>query len=176
MNNIRTKASIFSQRVVLTLCIIFLPACNSDICREWTIDCNVTRKPEFNSGRLSLSPLPACSPLALEFYRNASGLWLFLNVLSLKIPPSENDEQLIDIEIIFKEEEQPETCTVFLLDGEQRLLFPAEMTEKIIQTLLEGENFTIQIGQASLEVISTQFNELYGELCKIVIAEKDCPV
>lgn len=170
-NSKQAKELIFLQRVIYALCILFLSACTSNSCREWTMDCNITPKPEFNSGRLNLSPHHASSSLALELYRNASGIWLYLNVLSLKIPPSETDEQVIDIEIIFADEEQAETFTVFLLDGEQRLLFPTETTQKIIEKLLDEENFTIRVGKASLEVISTKFNELYGELLKIVVAQ-----
>lgn len=152
---------LFLQKTLVVICLIFLiVGCSPPSCRAWVIEEIKTRTPCFNSARLLLAPDGPNSHLELEIVGNQSGVRVYLNILFLKAPFTCQKSQSTTIKVCF-EDREPWEISVYLLKGQQRLLFPQEIQEVLIQALLEGETFTLMLGNSSILVISDQFSALY---------------
>lgn len=160
---------ILGQRaILLALCLIILSACSSSAaCRAWEIQTNITNCSVFNSGRLFLAPESDHSHLEVEIVRSSSGLRLYINILFLRALPCPEDPSFTKVEISFEGVEEPWVIYSYLLQGGQRLLVQQEDASRLINTLLEGGYFKINIGRFDTLIISDSFQEAYQKLLKI---------
>lgn len=149
--------------------LLFLTACSQPACRQWEIQITELRNPCFNSGKMFLAPESNTCYLELELTRAASGLRLYLNILFLQAPPWAEDSSRSLVTILFPDQE-PLMTYPYILKGGQRLLFPTETTDYLINKLLAGESFTIQMGRQKTEIIATYFSVAYQELMNIPLA------
>ncbi len=101
--------------------------------------------------------------------RTSSGTRLYLNILFLKAPPCKEDPSRTKIEVIFEDSTRP--IYPFILQGGQRLLIDGEDANLLIQTLLDGNSFTIKIGRHELAIIPDRFEASYDELMSLPIEE-----
>lgn len=161
------------QRAFLALCLCCLSACSSSSCYQWEIQEILTKTPCFNAGRLILAPDSDCSFLEFEVTRNRSGIRCYLNLLFLQAPPLSDDSSRTRIEILY-EGQEPWIVYPYLLNGGQRLLLLGEDADQLIQALLDDLSFTIKIGRANLQVVSTNFEAVYSRLLALDI-EEDVP-
>lgn len=161
------------QRALLALCLCCLSACSSTSCHQWEIQEILTKTSCFNAGRLILAPDSDCSFLEFEITRNRSGIRCYLNLLFLQASPFPDDPNRTRIEILF-EDQEPRLVYPYLLNGGQRLLLPGDSADVLIQALLDDLPFTIKIGRANLQVVSTNFEAVYSRLLALDI-EEDVP-
>lgn len=153
---------------MIALCAILLFGCSAPTCREWEIQDSLTDIPYFNSGRLILEPDSNYSRLELELVRSKSGIRLYLNLLFLKALPSHENPHQTEITILFSQKE-PWIVFPYVLRGGQRLLLPGEVSDCLIEALLNGESFIIEIGRSSIKVIPDNFSSAYEELLQLPI-------
>lgn len=165
------QSRILLQRALIALCLMFLAGCSpSTPCKEWELQQNTTNIPCFNTGRLVLGPDSNCSNLEMEIDRSRSGIRCYINLLFLQIPPHEDDPTRAQVQILFDDQE-PWIVYPYLFRGGQRMLLPGDVADYLIQVLLEGYSFTIQIGRSKLEVIPVDFSESYQQLLDLPIEE-----
>lgn len=159
-----------TQRALFALCLITLTACSTSTCRQWEIQEILTKSPCFNGGRLLLDADSDYSHLELEIIRNSSGIRFYLNLLFLQAPPLQEDPSRTCLIIQF-ENQEPWTVYPYLLEGNQRLLLPGDVSDILIQSLLNEECFTIQIGRSQITVIPDNFIKTYKRLLDLPIEE-----
>lgn len=160
----------FIQRAIFALCLLQLNSCTPPLPRQWNIQFIRTQCPRFNSGKMFLEPDSGLCYLDLELLRNASGIRIFLNLLLLEAPPWKEDPSRTTLSVFF-EEREPWIVHPFLLEGGQRLLFSGEDSDKIIEELMLGNEFLIQIGRHQIRVVSTNFTKALEELMDLPIEE-----
>jgi hypothetical protein len=161
------------QRVFIALCLIFLAGCSAPACRQWEIQEIETNIVCFKGGKLTLSSDSDYSHLELELIRNRSGIRFYLNILFLKAPPCKEDPSRTRLEIRFDDQE-PWIVYPYLLEGGQRLLLPGDVADILVQNLLDGHSFTIQIGRSVINVVPDHFSVVYARLLALPI-EEDLP-
>jgi hypothetical protein len=173
VSNLRCSSQRFSphflQIIIVLLSLFYLSACSPPYQRKWELQENMTLTSKFNSGRLILPPDSDCSNLELDITRSYSGTRFYVNLLSLQAPPLREDPSRTRLEIRFEDDEEPWIVYPFLFRGGQRLLFPAEVSETLIDALFQGRAFTISIGRSSLLAIPDQFCEEYAKLISLPI-------
>lgn len=158
------------QRALFALCLTFLLSCSSPTCHQWEIQEILTTSPCFNGGRLLLAPNSDYSHLELELLRNRSGIRFYINLLFLYAPPWQEDSTHTCLEIIF-EDQEPWVVYPYLFEGRQRLLLPGEVADTLVQALLDGYSFTLQIGRYKIEVVPDHFSTVYDRLLALSIEE-----
>lgn len=151
----------FIQRVLRALCLLLLASC-SPAPRQWESQEIATQSSCFNGDRLLLGPDTNYSHSELELLRSPSGTRLYINLLFLGARPCQENPERTEVQVSFDEGE-PLIIYPFLLAGGQRLLFSGEDADFLIQSLLDGKSFTIQIGRSSLKVIPDNFSKLYED-------------
>ena len=150
----------------MALClIIFFTGCSSKACREWAFIDMLTSHACYNSGKLILEPENSYSYLQMEIIRNHSGTRMYLNILLMQALPCDDNPKMTKVEITLPDE----TLTVYanLLEGGQRILIPGEVADILIQTLLEGQSFTVKTGSKKIVIIPDHFQESYEKLLAI---------
>lgn len=88
----------------------------------------------------------------------------------MQAPPFPDDPNRTRIEILF-EDQTSWLVYPYLLNGGQRLLLPGDSADVLIQALLDDLPFTIKIGRANLQVVSTNFEAVYSRLLALDIEE-----
>jgi hypothetical protein len=166
-----TFHSDFRYGAYIALCFIFLIGCSSQTCRQWEIDEIITKTPCFNGGRLILEPDSNCSNLEIELVRNSSGIRFYVNLLFLKAFPWPEDPARTTLSIQF-EGQEAWIIHPYVLEGGQRLLIPGDVADTLVQSLLDGFCFTIQIGRSQISVVPDKFIELYKRLLDLPIEEQ----
>jgi hypothetical protein len=159
----------YIQRALTALCFItFLTGCHSPGCREWIFLNAKTANPCFNSGKLILEPENSYSHLEMEMTRNHSGIRMYLNILLMQAVPCPDNMKATLVEIILPNE----TLTIYadLLAGGQRLLIPEQIAGILIETLLDGQSFTVKVGLKKVVIIPNNFEESYFKLLALEIA------
>lgn len=147
------------QRVLITLCLLSLPACGSSL-RQWEYHEILTDTPRFNSSKLVLNPEEKNSSFKLELVRCGSEIKMYMNILLLEAPPHPTENKRTTVDLIFEDD----TMTVYpyLLKGGQKLLFSSEICELVIQTLCENRSFTIKMGNQAISILPHSFNDSYS--------------
>lgn len=161
----------FMQRALPALCLTALIGCSSSHPRQWEIQEILTKRPCFNGGKAILSPDSECSHLELELIRNSSGLRFYINLLYLQAPPWTEDPARTCITIQF-EGQEPWIVHPYLLEGGQRLLLEGDVADFLIQTLVNEQDFTIQIGRNQIQVTSANFTKTHQRLLDLPINDK----
>ena len=156
------------QRAFSALCLIILSGCLSPRCREWEFNEIRTQTAAFNAGRLLLCPDSQACHLELELTRNQSGIRLYINLFSIAAPPSSEDPDRSKVEIIFPDGEAWHAYP-YLFSGGQRLLFPEDVANTLIRSLLDERPFQIKMGRHTLTAISENFPALYAQLLLLPI-------
>jgi hypothetical protein len=161
----------YSRAFYCALFLFCLNACSSPRCRQWEIQEALVEDPCFYSARMTLAPESETCHLELEIDRSRTGLRLYLNVLLLQVPPCPDDPNKAALTLLL---EDGESMIVFpyILAGGQRLLFSPEVTLYLIDLLLDGQSFTIQLGRQRSTIILTNFQTSYDQLMHIPIVEE----
>ena len=155
------------QRVVLALCMIgFFTGC-STTCRQWNYMEMITSFPSYNSGRMSLEQESLYSYLEVELIRTRSGVRMYLNVLLMQAKPCEDNQLMTPLEIVLPD--QTLTVAADLFQGGQHILIPQDITDLLVQNLLDGQFFTIKLGSKSVSIIPDNFQKSYTKLLAIPI-------
>ncbi len=157
-----------AQRIAILCACFHLTSCSTP-CRQWQCQKIVACSPRFNSARLFLPPDCENPRLDIEMIRTSSGTRLYLNILFLKAPPCKEDPSRTTIEILFENDTRLMYPTI--LQGGQRLLLDGQDANLLIQTLLDGNAFTIKIGRHELTIVPDQFEIKYDELMSLPIEE-----
>lgn len=142
---------------------MFLFSCAPTPCREWILVNTITKRPCFNSGRLFLEPDSKSHHIELEISRSASGIHMYLNLLLFPAPPLPEDSSKTCAELIVDGQE-PLIFYPYRLSGEQRLLVPDEIAQKIIDLLSENHAILIKVGRDEIQVVSENFDMCYQNL------------
>lgn len=132
---------------------------------------NETRCPLYNSGRLILNPENDRTYLEVEIVRSSSGLRMYANILFLQASPSEEELDKAKIEI-FLEDDNAMVIYADILEGGQRLLFPKDAAEFLIQKLEEEKFFKITIERYQTTIVPSNFSKVYPQLMKMPIEER----
>lgn len=156
---------------LLIVLIATLASCSKESSHQWQFEEVRTRRPEFNGGRLVLAPDTDYSNLELEIVRSSSGIRFYVNLLLFQAFPRPLDPATTTLTIQF-EEQEPWVIHPYLFEGGQRLLLPGEIADTLVEALLEGQSFTVQIGRSQVKVTPTHFSEDYKALLDIPIKEK----
>lgn len=152
-------------RVLLPiLALLFITAC-SKAERQWGFGQNITHSPCYNSGRMFLSTDQRAPYFTMELTRTSSGIRLYLNVLVLEAPPHPNDPSRTCVTVLFEDDSL--VVYPYLFKGGQRLLFPPDVTEYLINKLLNDQSFTIAVGRRKFDVIPDNFKAGYEQLKQI---------
>ncbi len=147
----------------LTIVSWLLVGCSGETLRQWQFEEVATNRLAFNGGKLSLPPDSDFSNLELELVRSASGTRFYLNLFTLRAPPLREEPNRTTVVIEF-EQQEPWVVHPYLMEGGQKLLLPGEVSDYLIEALLEGIPFKIQIGRSSIQAISEGFQEGYQSL------------
>lgn len=159
----------FFQRAFIALFLLAITGCASKKCREWDMQVNLTRCPQFNGCRMILDPDGDHSHLEVEIVRTRSGLRFYINILFLQALPLAQNPGYTQAEIMFEGGEESFIIYPQILEGGQRLLVAPEVAENLIQTLIQGQSFTIKLGRLQTQVITTNFEEMYQKFMKVPI-------
>ena len=157
-------------RVLMTLtAFIILTACSKTE-RQWTYGQNITHSPCYNSGRMFLATDLLAPYFEMELVRSPSDLRLYLNILVLEAPPHPNDPSRTCVTIFWEND----SLTVYphLFKGGQRLLFPPDVTQFLINKLLNDQSFTISLGRRKCEVVPGNFKTGYEQLMQIPVSRE----
>lgn len=158
------------------LCFFILVGCSKEEPRQWGVEEIITKRPRFNGGKLYLPPDTDITNLEIEFLRTPSGIRFYANLMSFTAPPWKEDPTRTTMTITFENEEQePITVHPYILQGGQRLLFPGDVADTLVQALLDERPFQIKIGRSEINVVTTNFEKSYTKLLKILIQEEICP-
>ncbi len=155
------------KRLLAIFSFFICAGCSSPVPRQWELYEISSTCPSFYAGKLVLKP-DSDSRIEIEVSRNRFGTEVYLNLLFSKaIPCNDNPHQT---EVYFTIEGQ-ETRKIFpfILEGSQRLVLSKEDGEYLIQTLLEGNFSTIQIGRTITSLTPLSFDSLYEQLLTILI-------
>lgn len=163
----------FRYGASLFLCFLTLIGCSSQTSRQWDFSEIDARNPCFNGGRLILGPDSDISNLELEITRNSSGIYFYINLLLLRAPTWKEDPSRTTLTIQF-DDQDPWIIHPYLLEGGQRLLLPNDVADTLIQSILEGNSFVIQIGRSQISVISNDFATAYQRFLDIPIEDEPC--
>lgn len=152
--------------VLLSFSLLFVFGCSS-ACRQWQYDDVCTPCGLYNSGRMIL---PVCIPgnnLELEIRRGLSGTHVYVNVCSLPVPPASDDNSIAPVTVSVGDS----ITKTFAerLQGGQRLILPCEISQDIINGLLNNECIVISAGAYQAEIINTGFHKHYERLNRIKI-------
>jgi len=159
-------------RAFIALILLTLTACNSPkICREWGFEANMACKNTYNAARIFLDAEKEYDYLEAEIVRTCSGVRFYINNLFMQASPCLEDPSKAKVQILFDCQEEPWIIYPLILRGGQRLLLINEDANFLIESLLEGQSFTIKIDRYELNVISESFCERYQALLNINIAE-----
>jgi hypothetical protein len=157
---------LFKRALKALLLLMILNGCATN--SQWALQESGSEDPHFRSGRLVLAPESNLVPLSLEILRTCSGLRIYINSLLLPVPPFQGNPDLAQLEI---EQQDGQVLLVYpyRLAGGQRLLFPADVSQHLIQLLMDNQPFTIKVRSKQICVIPANFLSLYFELMKIPI-------
>jgi hypothetical protein len=158
------------SRNFLCLFLLLLSSCSTSACRQWEIQEIGSKIPCFNGGRLILEPDSDYSHLELEIIRNSSGIRFYINLLFLQASPWPKDPSRTCLTIQFSDQE-PWMVYPYLLEGGQRLLLPRDVADILVQSILDENAFTLQLGRSQISVVSTNFMKSYQRLLVLPIEE-----
>jgi hypothetical protein len=141
--------------LVVFLCL-FLYSCSTP-CREWIYEENPATSPCYASSQLSLSGSSTNCPLRVLLVRTISGIRMYVDLLQLQVPPDPSDCSKALIIITTNDKTYP--IFAYRFEGCQRMLIPSEAADELIDLLLNGHSFTIQIGSYQSDVIPINFEK-----------------
>lgn len=154
------------MRISIVLLSFFLSSCTGNSCREWIVWTTETDCPQFNSGRMFLSPDASSNQIELEIDRGPSGIKMYLNLFCLPVAPLPNDPTKAAVELLIEGDESRIFYPIRYIGG-QRLLCPEDIASLIIEKLLDEETVVIKIGRNKITVIPDNFADTYQALINI---------
>lgn len=155
---------------LLSFFLLLIFGC-SPACRQWQYDDVCTPCGQYNSGRMFLPISIPGNNLELEITRGLSGTHVYVNVCSLPVPPAPENPSIAPVNVIIGDS----VTRTFAerLQGGQRLILPCEISQDIINAVLNNESVVISAGAYRAEIISTRFHKHYEHLNRIKIPIKD---
>lgn len=150
------------------LIALFLPfifqACSSE-CHQWQYQKINTTCNQFDFSKLTLYPECEIKGLELEVSRTTdSGIRMYANVYTMHIPqlPEYPGKALVIVSL--PEQEISFNVLADVLEGSQRLLFPDDVADYIVECLMNEVPLTIQVGRYSSDIITAGFVKGYLQL------------
>ncbi len=149
--------------VVLVLCLTSCTAFNllfpSPKCHQWCFQTLDALCPEYAYTRLFLPPKSNGKGLEMEIIQTREGLWFFANLLYCPISDNCEDPGTAVVNICFCQGQ--ERVRVFRLRDGYKLLFPADIAERMINELLAGTPLKISVGIHTAEITPANFAYSY---------------
>ena len=121
-------------------------------------------RPCDHSSRLYLVPGDFCRGFEVEILSNAEGQRLYLNLISFRLI-----EGVAELELVV--DESMSTYTAQVLEGGQRLLFPPQATEEMINAWLGGKDVHLCLANRELEITHEGFIEKFTFLASPPVCE-----
>lgn len=149
----------FRNAGALCALTLFLFSSCSSSSRQWVYHENRAHMPHTNSARLILYPELGEGPFELELIRSSIGIRMYLNICRMEAPPHPDYPKRSTVELCVDNEAM--TVHPYILGGGQRLLFPDDITNIIIQALLEGHIVELKMGYRKFHIVSNSFKEAY---------------
>lgn len=137
-------------------------SCNAPCFPHWGFNEIASSCPTQNSAQILFPSNKSYQPVQLELLRTGSGIWMYLNFLSVPVPKNQNDpckatvKCQVQEEVFFVEAER--------LEGGQRLLIPEDSANKITEFLLQNETINIRIGHYKALIQPCMFQTQYQKL------------
>jgi hypothetical protein len=145
----------------LFFCLLF-SSCTSPF-PQWEYEETATCQPCYRSGRVSLPPKDPLGGLEVEFVRTPSVLRAYLNIYAIQVTSDPQHPGKAEVKLVI--EDLSENVYADILQGGQRLLLPADATEKIVNALLQDKSIDLSVGRYHSTVDPHNFVGLYNKLC-----------
>lgn len=150
-----------SKRVLVALFLFTLTSCETP-CRQWSLDQYSSKYSCFESSRMTLPGSSTSSPLTISIIRTISGVRMYINLLQLPVPPDPTD--LSKAVVTISDDCKSYQISVHRFEGGQRLLVPNEVSQQLIELLLNDQSFKISVGSYRSDIIPANFQKLYNTL------------
>ena len=118
-------------------CVLAFLVLGCEAANQWKVDGISAGDAAFDSTRLRFADRHRDTPLAFELFRTGDELQAYLNLHQFSWDASSK------VPVVFHFGDEEKTIELPLLAGGMRLKISSEVTEKIIQTLHEGEKVSI---------------------------------
>lgn len=158
------RDNILRKRIasILFLSFCFLTSCSHPY-RKW--ECSTVRAdfPPVTYSTVYLNPCNGFNGLEAEFIFYGPYVQLYLNALSLQLPRSTTDENIVEVLISIGDNQY--NFAAERLGGGQKLLMPEEAQNLIIAALLEGQEVIVSCGRYETTLIPCNFSTFFYKLC-----------
>lgn len=149
------------RRVFIPLLFLFFSSCSTS-CREWVYEEYTATSPCYKSRQISLTGSSTYCPLRIVIVQTLSGMRMYIDMLQLLAPPDPSDPTQALIFVTTDDKTYP--ISAYRFEGCQRLMIPSDAADELIDLLLNGQSFTIQIGSHKSDVIPTGFEPAFSAL------------
>lgn len=154
------------KKGILSVLFLLCFSCTSKAAPEWQLAKTLSSySPCYNFARLHFPVENISDGLEIELDHTMSGLRMYVNVFSITLKPAPIDCSSFPVKLKKCEEEKVFEGT--LLQGNQRVLLPAEAKEYFIQGLLEGSDIEVTAGRYKGFITADNFCKLYNEFISI---------
>lgn len=154
------------KRMLSILFLFLFTCCSSPDKQEWELQQIKAKSSLQNSGRMLFVPLEQKVDFEIELARDFTGCRFYLNFFTVHVRSLHSSSSEAEALILFDNDDSW-TIYPYLFSGGQRLLLPEDVTEYLIDTLLDGRSFSVKIGNYHLTVYPENFEKIYTELMKI---------
>lgn len=139
--------------MLLSGCFFVLMGCTSVESKKWEKQEITTRDPCFCGSRYIFASQSEPSRIELEMLKTHSGTRFYINFLTFKAPcPKESPHQLeVSVSI---EGMDPWLIKADILEGDQCILIPEEVSDSLIQLIQSGKEFDISVCREVIHVSS----------------------
>lgn len=149
----RQKTNILCFLLIGSVFLMLPEGCTPSKKAQWEKDELITRAQAFNGQRYIFSSDSESSNIELEFLKTVSGEYFYVNFLKFRATCVAEDPCRSKLEIQF-EGEEVWVVYPYILAGGQRLLFPEEDTQRLIQGMREGKKFFLRVGTEEIQVVA----------------------
>ena len=150
----------FTRRALCALFVI-LSGCTPK-CPQWEIEKISTPCHCFSAGKVFYPVQDTFSGIEVELDRGPSDTRMYLNIYSIPLLGSCEEESKILIAVTINEIK--EVIEADLLHGNQRILVPLDIMNQIIEALLGNQYVSIAVGQYCAEIPPQNFQTAYQNL------------
>lgn len=145
--------------------VLFLLNSCSKQAPEWTLISSHSNEPYFVSSRLYFEPENIFREPGFEITRDSlKGSRFYINIYGCPVRAVSETSNTIEVTLTI--EGCSETFEAYVFQGNQRLLLPEEISDKIIQGLLNQLSISIKFDNYCGEVTQCGFVKKYNKLLK----------
>lgn len=157
---------VISKRMLSILLFLFLTGCAASVKEEWQLQQIKAKYSLQNAGRMLFVPSEQKVDFEIELARDHTGIRFYLNFFMVHVRSADPSLSQVEALITFDDEDSRKIYP-YLFSGGQRLLFPEDVTEYLVEMLLNGRSFSVRIGNCALTISPANFEKIYAELMKI---------